>query len=267
MNTIAHDAPPWSRRHWVYAVAGVVVLQAALIYFLAQPEQRPPERPLFRTSIQLAADDDAIRSIASLPGLDDPTLLALPSLQGFSGAAWLLFPTLDYKPAEWVEPPHWLPLETQSLSGTFSQYVTTNVITPLLIADKPLPPLQRYEPNFPPELLPTQSIGRVEGELSGRKLISAIELKSWPAAEILSNTVVQAAVDASGFTFSATLLSSSGSPNADRHALTEVLNARFRPLREMPAASEPTRVLTWGRWIFQWHTLPVPATNLAVIAP
>ncbi len=267
MNTIAHDAPPWSRRHWVYAVAGVVVLQAALIYFLAQPEQRPPERPLFRTSIQLAADDDAIRSIASLPGLDDPTLLALPSLQGFSGAAWLKFATLDYKPAEWVEPPHWLPLETQSLSGTFSQYIATNVIMPLLIADKPLPPLQRYEPNFPPEPLPTQSIARIDGELSGRKPLSTIELKSWPAAEILSNTVVQAAVDASGFTFSATLLSSSGSPTADRHALTEVLNARFRPLREMSASGEPTRVLTWGRWIFQWHTLPVPSTNLATLAP
>lgn len=267
MNTIPHDAPPWSRRHWVYAVAAVALLQATLVYVLSQPEQRPPERPIFRTSIQLAADDDAIRSLTSLPGLDDPTLLALPGLQGFSGAAWLKFATLDYKPAEWVEPPHWLPLETQSLSGTFSQYVATNVITPLLIVDRPLPPLQRYEPNFPPEPLPTQSIARVEGELAGRTLLSTLEPKSWPAAEILSNTVVQAAVDASGFTFSATLLSGSGSPAADRSALTEVLNARFRPLREIPATSEPTRVLTWGRWTFQWHTLPVPATNLAVITP
>ncbi len=267
MNTIAHDAPPWSRRHWVYAVAGVAVLQVALVYFLAQSPQRPPERPIFRTSIQLAADDEAIRSIASLPGLDDPTLLALPSLQGFSGAAWLKFPTLDYKPAEWVEPPHWLPLETQSLSGIFTQYIATNVITPLLIADKPLPPLQRYEPNFPTEPPPAQSLARVEGELSRRKLFAPVELKSWASSEILSNTVVQAAVDAAGFTFSATLLSSSGSPSADRHALTEALNARFRPLREMPAASEPTRALTWGRWIFQWHTLPVPSTNLAALTP
>lgn len=267
MNTIAHDAPPWSRRHWICAVAGVAVLQVVLIYFLAQPEQRLPERPIFRTFIQLAADDAAIRSIASLPGLGDPALLALPSLQGFSGAAWLKYSTLDYKPAEWTEPPHWLPLDTQSLAGIFTQYITTNVITPLLIADKPLPPLQRYEPNFPPEPPPAQSLARIEGELSGRKLFSAVELKSWASTEILSNTVVQAAVDAAGFTFSATLLSGSGSTNADRHALTEVLNARFRPLREMPAASEPTRALTWGRWIFQWHTLPVPSTNLAGITP
>lgn len=267
MNTIAHDAPPWSRRHWVYAVAGVTLLQATLIYFLAQPEKRPPERPIFRTSIQLVADDDALRRIASLPGLDDSTLLALPSLQGFSGAAWLKFATLDYKPAEWVEPPHWLPLETQSLSGTFSQYVTTNVIMPLLIADKPLPPLQRYEPNFPPEPLPTQSLVRVEGELAGRKLLSNVELKSWMSSEILSNTVVQAAVDAAGFTFSATLVSSSGSTNADRHALAEAARARFRPVPNASSAADPTRSLTWGRWTFQWHTLPPPSTNLAALNP
>ena len=267
MNSGALEPRRWSRRHWVYAVSGGFLLQAALVYFLAQPEQRPSERPIFRTSIQFAADDQVVRQISELPGLDDPTLLALPSLAGFSGAAWLKFPTLDYQTAEWAEPAHWLPLDTQSLATAFSQFIATNVIAPPLIADKPLPPLQRYEPNFPNEPLATQSVARIEGELSGRKLVTPVELKSWVASEILSNTIVQSAVDAAGLTFSATLLSTSGSTNADRHALAEVSNARFRPVRDAVRASDPTRSLTWGKWIFQWHTLPVPATNLAAITP
>ena len=211
-------------------------------------------------------DDKSFRQIATLPGLDDPTLLALPSLAGFSGDAWLRFPAFGYQTAEWVEPAHWLALATQSLAATFSQFIATNVIAPPLIADKPLPPLQRYEPNFPNEPFPTQSVVRIEGELSGRRLLTPVNLKSWVASEILSNTVVQAAVDSLGFTFSATLLSSSGSTNADRHALTEVSNARFRPVR-IPSQADPIRSLMWGRWTFQWHTLPVPATNLAAITP
>lgn len=267
MNSGVLEPLRWSRRRWVYAVTGAFLLQAMLVYFLAQPEQRPPARPIFRTSIQLAADDQAIRQIAGLPGLDDPTLLALPSLAGFSGAAWLKFPTLDFQTAEWAEPAHGLPLNTQSLAATYSQFIATNVIAPPLIADKPLPPLQRYEPNFQNEPLATQSMARIEGELSRRTRVTPVELKSWASSEILSNTIVQSAVDAAGLTFSATLLSTSGSTNADHHALAEVSNARFRPVRGAVRASDPTRSLTWGKWIFQWHTLPVPATNLAAITP
>ncbi len=269
MNTVAAAIEPvrWSRRRWFYSIAGVLLLQLALVWFLAQPQQRPPERPIFRTTIQLAADAESRRRIAALPGLEDPTLLALPSLAGFSGAAWLKFPTLDYQPAEQVEPAHSLALNTQSLAATFSQFIATNSIAPPLIADKPLPPLPRYEPNFPYERPPTQSVLRLEGGLATRPLLTSVELKSWPANDILSNTVVQAAVDAQGHTFSATLLAGSGSTNADQHALTQAAIARFRPMREGNRPGEPARSLTWGRWVFQWHTLPVPSTNLAAATP
>jgi hypothetical protein len=189
-------------------------------------------------------------------------------LDGFSGAAWLRFPTIDFQPSERVDTTHALALDTQSLTATFSQFLATNVITPPIIADRPLPPIPRFEPNFQVERPPTQTLARIEGALDARPLITSVELKSWPSAEILSNTVVQAAVDALGFTFSATLLSSSGSTNADQHALAQAYNARFRPARAGTGATyDPARSLTWGRWIFQWHTLPLPATNVAAIAP
>ncbi len=261
MNPAAADQVRWSGRRWIYTLAFAVVLQLAFIWFLSQSAQRPAERPIFRTAVQFATDAASSRQITSLPGLDDPTLLALPSLDGFSGTAWLKFPTHGYRAEEHNEPTHALALDTNALATTFTRYVATNVITPALVADRPLPAIPRYEPNFPYELPPTQTLARIEGTLAARPLVTRVELKSWPSAEILSNTVVQAAVDELGHTFSATLLSGSGSTNADRHALTQVANARFRP------AAEPSRAFTWGRWIFQWHTLPLPTTNVAATGP
>lgn len=268
MNTVAAPPVPWPRRLWFYAISGVFLLQIGLVWQLAQRPQRPAERPIFRTTIQLSGDPEVLRRLSESTVMPDPTLLALPSLDGFSGPAWLRFPTLDFQPSERVDTTHALALDTQSLTATFSQFLATNVIAAPIIADKPLPPIPRFEPNFPFERPPTQTLARIEGALAARPLISGVELKSWPAAEILSNTVVQAAVDALGFTFSTTLLSGSGSTNADQHALTQAYNARFRPARPGTGATfDPARSLTWGRWIFQWHTVPLPATNVATATP
>jgi hypothetical protein len=265
MNSTALEPVRWPRRRWLYAVAAVFLLQAGLVFLLGHRPQRLPEPPIFGTAIHLLTDPKA--RLDSLPGMDDPTLLALPSLRGFSGPAWLTFPPLEYQPAEWVEPPHWLPLDSNALSSTFSRFVRTNTISPLLIADKPLPPLQRYEPNFPNEPLPAQSRLRLEGELATRPLLAPLELQSWPHSEILSNTTVQAAVDAAGFTFSAVLLAGSGLQEADLHALKLASAARFRPLPRARRAPDGTGPMTWGRFVFQWHTLPPPTTNPSSAQP
>lgn len=265
MNPTALELVRWPRRRWVYAVATVFLLQAGLVFLLGHRKQRVPEPPIFRTAIHMQTDLTA--PLDSLPGMEDPTLLALPSLRGFSGPAWLRFPPLEYQPAEWVEPPHWLALDTNALSATFSRFIRTNVISPPLIADKPLPPLPGYEPNFPNEPLPSQSQLRLEGDLAGRRLLAPLELQSWPHSEILSNTTVQAAVDAAGFTFSAVLLAGSGLKEADQFALKLASSARFRPLPRGQRAPGGLGPVTWGRFVFQWHTLPLPATNLSSAQP
>jgi hypothetical protein len=265
MNSTALEPVRWLRRSWVYAVAAVFMLQAGLVFLLGHRHQRLPEPPIFRTSIQMLTDPTV--RLDSLPGMDDPTLLALPSLRGFSGPAWLTFPPLEYQPAEWVEPPHWLPLDSNALSSTFSRFVRSNTISPPLIADKPLPPLPRYEPNFPNESLPAQSRLRLEADLAARALLTPLELPSWPHTEMLSNTTVQATVDAAGFTFSAVLLDGSGLKEADLHALKLASAARFRPLPRSQRAPNGTGPMTWGRFVFQWHTLPPPTTNLSSALP
>jgi hypothetical protein len=265
MNSAALEPVRWPRRRWIYAVAAVFLLQAGLVFLLGHRARRPPEPPIFRTSIHLLTDPAA--RLDALPGLDDPTLLALPSLRGFSGPAWLRFPTLEYQPAEWVEPPQWLSLDTNALGSIFSGFIKTTLISPPLIADKPLPPLPRYEPNFPNEPLPSQSRLRLEGDLARRPLLAPLELQSWPHSEILSNTVVQAVVDAAGFTFSAVLLSESGLKEADAQALKLASAARFRPLPRSQRAADGVGPMTWGRFVFQWHTLPLPTTNLSSAQP
>jgi len=262
MNAAALEPVRWERRRWIYTIAAVFTVQAAMAYFLGQKERRLPAREPFRTSIRMAADEASVQRIAALANANNPTLLALPSLNGFSGAAWLRFPTLDYKPAEWTEPAHWLGVNTQSLGAAFSQFIHTNIITPTLIADKPLPSLIGYDLNFPNEPLPAFSRFRIEGTLASRSLVTPLNLKSWANSELLSNSVVQVVVDADGFTFSPTLLSGSGLKEADEHALSLAAAARFRPLPREQRIARDKGSFTWGKLVFQWHTLPVLDTNI-----
>jgi hypothetical protein len=256
----------WSRRVWAYAVGAAFVLQAGLLFCFGRRELSPPERPSFGTAIYLPANPpDA--SITNSVGIDDPTLLALPSLRGFSGEAWLKFPTLGYQSMEPPESTNWLHLEEHTLGAAFSQFVASNRAAPRLIADKPLPPLVRYEPNFPNEPVATQSRLRVEGQIATRALLSPPALPSWPNGEILSNTVVQVAVDPGGMTFSPVLLSHSGLKEADLLALNWAGHARFRPLPREMRIRDGAGSLTWGKLVFQWHTLPLPQTNSALGTP
>jgi len=68
---------------------------------------------------------------------------------------------------------------------------------------------------------------------------------------------------------SVTLLSGSGSPEADQHALQQAKTARFEPLSRNPAGPtpDPATQLSWGRLIFLWHTLPLPPTNTPAASP
>ena len=267
MNSSALEPPRWTWRRWLYAIAAVFAIQTALIFFLSQRQRALSEKPIFRTTISLVAGEESVQQLVSRTGMDEPTLLALPSLRGFSGSAWLTFSSLEHEPAEWNEPPHWLSLDTEGLGSAFSQFVETSVVSPPRIADKPLPPLPQYEPSFPNEPLAAESRVRIEGALASRALLVPLKLKSWPYSDILSNTTVQATVDADGLVFSSVLLSGSGLNDADLHALELVAGARFRPLsriRRSPGGNGP---LTHGTLVFQWHTLPLPATNLSSFQP
>jgi TonB family protein len=102
----------------------------------------------------------------------------------------------------------------------------------------------------------------IEGALAGRRLVEPISGKPWPGSELLANTIVQLLVDANGRPVSATLLASSGVPEADRFALEGAQKLRFAPLpnkSEGPPSAPGNMSL--GRIVFQWQTVPEPSNG------
>lgn len=261
MNAATPAEPRWTWRHWGYVIGGVLVLQTGLLLYLGQRDQVSPVRPTFRTAVHFVTDGWLSEQLARLPGVTDPTLLALPAQSSFSGAAWMREAPLGYRPEPWSEPARWLSLDGRALGGGFAQLVATNLLTPPTIADKPALPMLRYEPTFPSDPLPTQSTLRIEGELASRPLFRPVELPAWAHYELLSNSVVQILVDAEGFTLSTEPLSGCGLPEADRHALKLANAARFQPLPRAARDATGRGPLAWGKLIFRWHTTPPAVTN------
>ena len=257
----------WTRRRWLLAIAIAFVIQTTIVLAFGRRSKPSAPNPRFSTGIQLVLGEPRTNLIWKLPGMDDPLVLALPTLKGFSRQAWLEFDPLGYQPAEASETPPWFEITEKALGSSFAGYMTSNRILPALIAEKPFPPLVRYEPRFLAEPVRTESVLQLEGALAQRSLASHVPLRSWVHSEMLSNTVVQVAVDAEGITFSPVLLAESGSAQVDSFALKVASATRFLPLpRESRKRSEGSS-LVWGRVIFRWHTIAPTTTNLPASPP
>ncbi len=244
--------------------------QAGLIYGLAERPRASLPPPPSPTVIHLAVDAVSAQRLRESPTLIDPTVFALPSHQGFSGRAWLRFTPPAYQLTDWSEPHRWLDLNAAPLGGTFARFVTTNESPPLRVADKAAPKLPLDELTAPRLLMPTNSSLRIEGDLAGRPLLAPLMPMAWPHAEILGPTEVQLLVNGGGFVVSTVLLAESGLRAADQHAIELARAAHFAPVtgfkRSAPPAHAAT-LLTRGRIVFFWHTLPAPGTNTAAITP
>jgi len=267
MNGAPADAVRWTRRRWFYSVAAVFCAQVGLIFLLGKRVQPSPAPIPFRTAIYAAVDPLSEQQLARLPTLEDPTIFALPSHHGFSGTAWLNFAPLQFHLTDWTESPRWLEMEVARLGETFSRFVATNLAPPLLIAEKPLPRLIASDPPVPNEAMAAKSELRFEGDLAQRPLRSPLTLPSWAATEILTNTVVQLLVDAEGQPVFTTLLGSCGLYEADQSALKLAAGARFKPARTGDVVEEAAGPSSWGRMIFQWHTIAPLATNSSAPPP
>jgi TonB family protein len=263
----AGEPRPWTPRRWFYAIAVSLVVQVGLLFYLGERHQAPVLPARFRTANYLAGGPEAEEQLKRLPTLTDPTLFALPSQHGFSARAWLSFQPLQYRLADWSEPPRWLEVDTTQLGRISSQLVLTNIAPPMLIADKPLPRLIGSIPAVPALSVRDRSVARAEGDLARRRWLDRPELPSWPhSTDLLTNTVVQLTVDASGRALSAVLLAGSGLAAADQFALEVAKAARFAPWpRKRDAAAQDA--LTSGRMVFLWHTTPPQEAAPLLVPP
>jgi TonB family protein len=263
MTYVPVESWSWSRRHWWGVVALIFIVQLALIFWLGEtsPIRPRPAAPAF--TLRLAGD-----AANELLTLRDPTLFVLPRPEGHPAPAALKESPPVVPPFAWPESLRPPLSAAGQLGATFQRLAATSNSIPLFpqVKHNPHPTLPEL---VSPPVSPGQSTIRLEGGLAGRRLVTPIELRSWPSREILTNSVVRLLVDADGLPQSVTLLVGSGSREADQHALAQAAAARFEPLGRNPLGPRPspTADLSSGRMIFLWHTLPPPPTNTTIVSP
>ena len=263
MTSALVESRPWSRRRWWGMVGLIFGGQLVLIFWLGEtsPIRSRPAAPALTLKLAGSAS-------AQLLALHDPTLFVLPHQQEVLAPTWLRPPQPEFHSFAWPEPTNNPLLAIDQLGAGFNRLVETNPFNSLPLPAKPLSEVTL--PELPPlAISPPHSMLRLEWDQGGRQLLTPLELRSWQNPDILTNSVVQIVVDAEGRPASVTLLSGSGSKAADQQALEQANAARFEPLSRNLAepALNPAAQLTWGRMIFQWHTVPLPLTNAPTAGP
>ena len=158
----------WSPVRWAVSIALVFGLQVVAIVWLRDQSRHAPRRPESAPVFRLSG----YRS-GEMLALEDPTLFALPHLDGFSGKAWIDLPPPPFSEAEGREPELWLTLPVAQLGGAFEEFVRTNPPPPFAAMAAPDP--QWVAPRValnPPESGPSRL--RTGGDLAGRLLLHAV---------------------------------------------------------------------------------------------
>jgi len=236
----------WSRTRLLTLIALVFAAHIAFIFAFGEKQEIVPRAVINVPTLKLADDSD------ELLALNDPALFALPNPKDFASAVWLKMPDVKQPSFRWTETPHWLPLSAEGLGAAFSQFMQTNYFAGYQLNFKPQPKLS--EPILPIEpALAQNSTLQIAGELAQRRLLNEINPPSLPYNDVIAPSVVQVLVDAAGDVVSAVLLPSENSLEAashydaaDQRALELARAARF--------ALSPR--LTFGKLIFNWHTVP-----------
>jgi hypothetical protein len=179
-------------------------------------------------------------------GLNDPLTFAGANAHGFSAPAWLTSPQMTYVSTNPIAPPKFLVFARESAIPPANQKASE--------LDSSLPFLNFTTSNPPPK-----STLAIEGGLARRPLVSSPTIPIQSATDVLSNTVVQAGVQANGFPLSLRIISSSGSRGADLGALQIANTIRFAAIPEIKL--QDPNALQWGELVFQWFTVEPATTN------
>jgi hypothetical protein len=250
MNADISEPRRWSRQRWWFLVAIVLITHIGFIFAFGDRKPLATRRPTPSTQLRLASPAD------ELIALNDPTLFALPHRRSFAQSAWLKIPEISSPSYRWSEPPRLLALPVEQLGESFARFMQTNTFSEFVFQTKPAPmPMVAKLPGSA-ALAATNSNVRTSRELVNRRWLNQPALRVWPAADLLTNSVAQIVVRNDGAVFSAKILPpGSGSIEADQFALDAAQSARFTPER----ANDDR--LTVGALVFEWVTVPLPATN------
>jgi len=253
MKGVIKERSSWPRGRFLGVVGVLTVLQAGLIFLFGDHSASQPMSSArtvrFRALGASVSEDQLMRQYF----VGDPAVFPLPNPHGFSGRSWLDQQPPAYPAENQLQPPCWLPLDTFRLGTNFQGLPPGYESILLDLAQQPAPREQALPLFLSQERIATQSGFRLEGGLRDRLLGAAPVLTNWPSPQLLSNSIVQIAVDAAGEVVVTRLKSRSGWDPADADAL-----AKARALRFRPSPSPGTR---WGEAVFQWQTVEPAAAG------
>lgn len=253
MNDTATNGSSWTRGRFLAAIGVLAVLQAGLIFLFGE-RARPPALSS-APAIRFRALDASVNENELLRRffVGDPAVFSLPNHHGFSGRSWLDQRPLEYQAEKQLEPPQWLPLDTTRLGTNFPVGRIGSSPIPTGLTEPAARHVEAWPEFLTPEIIPTQSVFRVQGPLRERLVGAGPALAAQPSDKLLTNSIVQIAVDSAGDVVAARLDASCGSPNADAEAVEKARALRFRPAR-----SAGTQ---WAEAVFQWQTTEPPAAG------
>jgi TonB family protein len=253
----------WSIHVWFWGFVFVFLSHAFAVFWLAEHESFSPAAPNPVAFLYLSGDPETDEHLARQAALRDPTLFALPHLNGFSGGAWLRFQPEAPRLSNWTAPLEWLALPAAELGRSLDDYMATNRPSEEhLLAS--LRATRAPEVRLPDPPLMTNSTVRVQGPLALRKLAFVPPLPSVFTNDVLSNTVVTVSVNRDGIIASTSVARGSGAKWADDQALQLARSFLFDPVpAQKRSAKEPVSI-TFGQLMFAWNT--VPPTNAPAAA-
>ncbi len=240
---------PWRWNRWLLLIVLVLAVHVALIFIFGGRKPITPRATTDAPKLELAT------RLSEWMLLNDPTLFALPSREGFAGPMLLDQEIAQFHRQEWTEPPRWLQLPIEDLGAVFNEFMQTNRFAGFRFDLTPSPRFTAPSVPLEPQFAESSTL-QVEGDLVHRPLLTPLDLPSWPYADVIAPSRVQVLVNAAGEVVSTVLLPSNRSgevrdADADQRALKLARAARFAPASD----------LTLGNLIFRWRTVAPPATN------
>ncbi len=267
MSLPCQESPGWSRRRWLCFVGAVLLAHVVLVFWFGERAKPVGVTARAEPALKLLVDSLTNSPFLRSPQLTDPTLFALPSHAGFSGGAWLEFTPAVPEPPVWEEPPRWLPPQTNELAAGLILFIATNKPNGAFTEVALNNPLHAADVLIINDTVTTQSLVRILGPLSKRPLAAPLSIRNPVYPDVLPDTVVQVRVNREGLNESAIVQQSCGVKPVDESALAAARQARFVPAGPGPGgkASGRADIPDWGRMVFQWFTIPPPATNLTAL--
>jgi hypothetical protein len=246
------------RWRWFWGFTFIFLTHAAAVFWFGQRVQQPGPPDRLKPLIYLPIDDVSAQRVADL-AIVDPTLFALPSEKGFSGNAWLKHTPAPLAVSNWSAPPSWLTLNPNELGATLTAHAETNRISTETLLDglRSTTPFELRVAALP---LLSRSVMAIEGALNQRAFTLPVSLPAATNTDLLTNTVVEIAVNGDGIVESVMLAGECGSKLVDEAAVDVARQLAFAPLplkRREREAALPER----GRVIFTWQIVSPALTN------